>query len=31
MSPNNAVSLDFLAKIHKWQSEGAKQDDAVER
>ena len=31
MSPNNAVSLELLAEIHKWYSEGAKQDDAVER
>ena len=31
MSPNNAVSLELLAEIHKWYSEGTKQDDAVER
>ena len=24
MSPNNAVSLEFLAEIHKWYLEGAK-------
>ena len=31
MSPNNTVFLEFLAEIHKWYSESAKQDDAVER
>ena len=31
MSPNNTVSLELPAEIHKWYSEGAKQDDVVER
>ena len=31
ISPNNAVSLELLAEIHKWYSVAAKQDDAVER
>ena len=29
--PNNAVSLQLLAEIQKWYSEGANQDDVVER
>ena len=29
--PNNAVSLELLSEIQKWYSEGANQDDVVER
>lgn len=31
MSSNNAVTLDLLTESHKWYSEGANQDDVVER
>ena len=31
MLPNNAVFLELLAEIQKWYSEGANQDDVVER